>query len=413
MKSSLLVKRVVAFLQPRIKPKEILLLGLSGGNDSLALLYLLIECQQIMPFELHLAHVDYGWRLQEHEDAKVLACLAKKLDLPFYLHTLSDVPKSDRENWARKQRLAFFTKLWQRQSYRAVLLAHHSDDQAETVLKRIGEGAGLRGLGGLVSERSLGDLVIYRPLLNTRKSELAAYLKQRELKPFFDPFNLDSRYLRARMRQTIFPDFERFFGKQVATHFTTFGELWQEIQAYLDKKSQALKMRMVHGPFGTYLKVDPEDDFLELKWVLLDYAAKKNAHLSRKACVKLIELIKKQAQQAQIKAPPLCFIVNRHYLFIIKDSFPSFSEKTEIWGKAKQKQGWQQFWFGQVHYPKEYDQILLLSQLSPRVRKKLKEWYRKAKVPLFLRDKAPLFIQKNSIVSEPLTKKSLIRPIKI
>ncbi|MEM7174719.1 MAG: tRNA lysidine(34) synthetase TilS [Chlamydiota bacterium] len=409
MKCSALAKRVAEFLRPRVKPKDLLLLGLSGGNDSLALFYLLIECQKMVPFELQLAHVDYGWRPQEHEEAQVLVQLAKKLGFQLHLHTLSRLPERDRENWARQERLAFFTALWHRRSYRALLLAHHSDDQAETVLKRIGEGAGLLGLGGLVSERTIGDLVVYRPLLMTRKKELRAYLKRRQLKPFSDPLNADPMYLRARMRQMIFPHFERFFGKQVATQFTAFGQLWQEMQAYLEKKSRPLKERIVRGPFGVYLRVDPSDDDLELKWIVLNYAASQGANLSRSACTQLIELIRKKAPKAQIEAPPLRFVVNQHHLFILTRFFPSFFEKKELWNKTESRLGWIHFWLGRVYYPKQYDQIVSLNQLVPRDRKRLKEWYRTAGVPLFLRDKAPIFIKKNVIVSECLTQVAIER----
>jgi len=214
------------FLSIRLKKGAKLLLALSGGSDSLALLHLLIECRASLDFDLHIAHIDHGWREESLEEAKILEKLARSLRLPFHLHILKEIPDKDRENQCRIQRLQFFSTLHKQYHFQALLLAHHADDQAETVLKRICEGASWRGLGGLLEEKEIDGLPIWRPLLSVRKKRLETYLSQKHLTPFQDKTNLDPAYLRGRMRSKIFPDLEVAFGKQIGNNLVKLGHFF-------------------------------------------------------------------------------------------------------------------------------------------------------------------------------------------
>eukprot|EP01136_Pigoraptor_vietnamica_P021045 Opistho-1_new@70746 len=196
MKDPLLLL-IRAFLKRHLVSSGPLLLALSGGNDSLALFHLLLACRRFFGFTLQVAHVDHGWRKTSGEEAKSLADMVEKLGFPFHLHTLS--PQSsfaDRnlEAQARKERLAFFKKLYQQHACQALLLAHHADDQAETVLKRLLEGASLFALGGLKEVTTLQEMQVWRPLLSVPKKELASWNMQKGLTPIEDETNSDPRF---------------------------------------------------------------------------------------------------------------------------------------------------------------------------------------------------------------------------
>lgn len=203
------------FLTLRLEKGAKLLLAFSGGPDSMALLHLLLEAKKELDFSLHLAHIDHGWREESREEAQTLQTLAKHLHLPFHLHRLEKMEGGDLENRAREKRLTFFLSLHKQHHFQALLLAHHRGDQAETVFKRIAEGSGLKGLGGLYHERVLGDLPLWRPLLSIKKKELYAYLKRKRLDSFEDATNKDPRFLRSRMREELFPELEKIFGKKM------------------------------------------------------------------------------------------------------------------------------------------------------------------------------------------------------
>ncbi|MCK4935098.1 MAG: tRNA lysidine(34) synthetase TilS, partial [Simkaniaceae bacterium] len=205
MKKDNLRHLVKSFLETHYKVSRPLLLGFSGGPDSLALLQLLMEDQKFPPLNLHLAHVDHRWRVESEEEAKSLEALAASLNLPFHLHVIEnlDTGASNLEDLCRKERLRFFRSLNKTYQFEALILAHHLDDQAETVMKRVFEGSGILHLGGLKSVSQFQEMVIWRPMLSARKEEILHFLEQKGLQAIEDKTNLDTKYLRARMREMI------------------------------------------------------------------------------------------------------------------------------------------------------------------------------------------------------------------
>ncbi|MCH9610483.1 MAG: tRNA(Ile)-lysidine synthase [Chlamydiales bacterium] len=180
-----------------------LLLALSGGPDSMALLHLMRELNH--PFEV--AHIDHGWREKSAEEAEKLQTLVNE---PFHLKRLEKFSQNA-EDQARRARLNFFRELCEKRGLEGVLLGHHADDQAETVLKRLFEGARLTKLSGLERERIVEGVLLLRPLLSFRKKELLAYLGEGF---YFQEPPADD--LRSRMRGEILPLLSEKFGKEVA-----------------------------------------------------------------------------------------------------------------------------------------------------------------------------------------------------
>lgn len=225
---------VKEFLERHLKPGAPILLGISGGPDSLALFYLLLECK--IPLDLHLAHIDHGWRAESKEEAKLLAKIAEEHKLPFHLHTLEELPTNNLEEHGRKERLKFFSKIYKEKGCQALLLAHQADDQAETIFKRVCEGASLLFFAAMQPVSELEGMQVWRPLLNTPKEKILDWLKERGHTPFSDPSNQDARFLRARLRNQILPDLSRQFGKEVRGSFLRLGEAAQELSSYVHKK---------------------------------------------------------------------------------------------------------------------------------------------------------------------------------
>jgi len=221
-----LLQTVKQFLQGKLVPGKPLLVGFSGGPDSLALLHLLIECR----CHLEAAHVDHGWRPESGSEAEELKTYVERLGIPLHLHRLEGGCRG--EEAARSARLAFFRSL----DPQAVLLGHHADDQSETVLKRVLEGAYVTSLGGIRPVSFWEGMVIWRPLLTVSKAELRAWLQEKGLKPLEDPTNTDSRFLRSRMRAEIFPSLAQQFGKEISSNLCRLGHAAREIEEYLDKK---------------------------------------------------------------------------------------------------------------------------------------------------------------------------------
>ena len=181
----LLEKNIERLLECYYKPAKPLLLGLSGGSDSLLLLHLLLKYRKIYDLKIYVAHIDHGWREESVEESKYLQEIVQSLGLKFFLKVLDKLEwKCNVEEEARNQRLSFFKEIYSSYKCQALLLGHHADDQAETVLKRVLEGASLSRIIGLREVHSIDGMNVWRPLLCANKKNIVQYLKKRKYKLF-------------------------------------------------------------------------------------------------------------------------------------------------------------------------------------------------------------------------------------
>jgi len=178
------------------------LVGISGGMDSVLLLVLLAE----LGLEVHAAHVNYGLRAAESDGDEILVReLTTKLEIPLHVHSLAknSTPLSGIQEWARKVRYEWFGEIALQIGARTVLTAHHLDDQVETMLMNLGRGTGPVGLGAMSPERPLSrgsDVSLLRPLLNFKRSELADEAARRELTWREDASNTSPHFSRSSLR---------------------------------------------------------------------------------------------------------------------------------------------------------------------------------------------------------------------
>jgi tRNA(Ile)-lysidine synthase len=181
--------------------------GVSGGGDSLALMHLLArwarKAKAAPPLVLT---VDHGLRPESKADAKAVARWAKALKLECEILTVkSPKPRSDIEAWARAARLGLMHKAMTKHGLKALYLAHHQDDQAETFLLRLARGSGLDGLGAMrplapFPLPQAAQLTLARPLLAMPRQSLRDFLKAQKQDWLEDPMNAETRFARNRMR---------------------------------------------------------------------------------------------------------------------------------------------------------------------------------------------------------------------
>ena len=192
-----------------------LVVAVSGGPDSLAMLYALHRLQDDLDLTLHVAHLDHRLRGEDSAaDADFVAQTCAKLGVDCTVQT-ADVPAFQREHRmsleeaAREARYGFLANVAERVGANAIALGHTSDDQVETVLMNIIRGSGLRGLRGIasVSKRSIAgnDTTLFRPLLNLSKQDTTTYCEARNLAPRSDVSNLSTEMTRNRVRLELLP----------------------------------------------------------------------------------------------------------------------------------------------------------------------------------------------------------------
>lgn len=202
------------------KAQQKILIACSGGPDSVALVHLLDRMGAGHSFKLGILHFDHQLRPAAKTDAKFVRSLAKKIKLPFHLGT-GDVKrealrtKASIEEAARKMRYDFFVKTAKRLGTPWVALAHTMDDQAETVLMRVLQGTGLRGLQAIRERQRMGRIEIVRPFLGFTKKELLDFLRAEKIAYRKDKSNDSIKFLRNRIRHTLLPILRRDFNPRV------------------------------------------------------------------------------------------------------------------------------------------------------------------------------------------------------
>ncbi len=178
--------------------------AVSGGPDSMAMLHVLWEARERLGIALEVAAVDHGLRPGAAGEVALVAERADALELPFWpiaVEVRRERGRASLQDAARRARLGALAALAARRGAQRVALGHHADDQAETVLFRIVRGTGLRGLAGIPYRRD----PFVRPLLDVPRVEIERYLARRSIPFVTDPSNADPRFTRARIRHQILP----------------------------------------------------------------------------------------------------------------------------------------------------------------------------------------------------------------
>lgn len=245
------------FFEKHIEKSKPILIGLSGGPDSLCLLYNLLEWGKA---QIHIVHVDHGWRQESTHEALTLQKLASDLQVPFHMTVLQGL-KGNLELASREARYEFFQKVADEVGAEAIVLGHQADDVSETVLKRVLEGASFCTFG-IPKVGKIGSLTLLRPLLCYTKEEILTWLDKRGISYFSDPTNLQAKYLRGRMRSEIFPYLRDKFGKNFEKSLCHLGDESRELYHFLEEAARSFREKAIVGPWGTYFSEMPREAYL-------------------------------------------------------------------------------------------------------------------------------------------------------
>lgn len=184
---------------------SVVLVAVSGGVDSVVLLHLLLRTPPVLGLTLGVAHYNHGVRGEASDvDEAFVKDLAHRCGLKCFAGRLPDVTAHSGESWeahARRHRYRFLDEVASAQGFHLITTAHHANDQAETVLMRMMDGAGVRGMGGIHERRSS----IVRPLLPFTKDQILTYARAQELSWREDQSNSDTRFRRNRIRHEVLP----------------------------------------------------------------------------------------------------------------------------------------------------------------------------------------------------------------
>lgn len=194
-----------------LKKKDKVILGVSGGPDSMCLLYLFLQIKKEYRLRLLCAHFNHSLREEADSEEEFIRKTCQHLDIEFVSEkkNVKSFFKGDSlEQTARNLRMDFFLKCSRQAKIKKIALAHHKDDLAETILMRLIKGSGLSGLRGFSSKSKYKNLTIIRPLIELRKKAIIDWLKDNRINYCIDKSNLEDKFLRNKIRLKLMPFLE-------------------------------------------------------------------------------------------------------------------------------------------------------------------------------------------------------------
>ena len=244
-----------------------LLIAVSGGQDSLCLIKLLLDLQSKWGWYLGIAHCDHHWRSDSEANAHHVENLAKTWGICFYLETANKPINS--EAAARDWRYQALSAIAQANNYQYIVTGHTASDRAETLLYNLIRGTGADGLQALTWQRPLTTgIMLVRPLLEVTRSQTEQFCQEFKLPIWEDSTNKDLQYARNRIRQELLPYLRDNFNPQVESALAQTAELLQAEVEYLEKAAQELRdeaLGMGHGALGMGHEEDSLTSLLPLR----------------------------------------------------------------------------------------------------------------------------------------------------
>lgn len=202
--------------QNLITPGDLVITGVSGGPDSMALLHILIQLRPRLNFQLVVAHLNHGLRPEAAAEEKFVSDYCQIEQIPFYsrqvdVQEIATREKKSLEEAGRECRYQYFAQLAGKLGANLIATAHHRNDNAETVLLNIIRGSGIKGLRGI---RPVNGIIV-RPLLCVTKNEIESYLAENSIKYCIDLSNYSTDYLRNRIRHNLIPLLEQEYNPRM------------------------------------------------------------------------------------------------------------------------------------------------------------------------------------------------------
>lgn len=236
-------KRFINFITDNglIEKDDKVIVGLSGGPDSVCLLHLLNEVREEFKLKIIAVHINHMFRGKEADcDEEYARGMCERLNITFYSKRI-DVAEYARkgglssETAGREVRYNYFKEILQKNKMNKVATAHNANDQAETILMRVMRGTGLEGLGGIPVKR---EGIYIRPILFMKREEVEKYCIEKDLKPRIDKTNMERIYNRNKVRLDILPYMKSNFNEDVVEAINRMAMLLQMDNQFIQKQVQ-------------------------------------------------------------------------------------------------------------------------------------------------------------------------------
>lgn len=323
------MKQVYDYLLHKIElnKNDVVVVGVSGGPDSMALLFILTMLRKQIPFSIVVGHVNHNVRRESAKEAVFLEEWCKNNDVLFEGMKIEKYSDDNFHNEARTIRYHFFESLVKKYQAKYLMTAHHGDDLIETVLMRIVRGSTLKGYSGFQARIKKEGYEIIRPLIFVTKSEIEEFLALHEIPYVIDKSNFKDKYTRNRYRKNVLT-FLKSEDANVHNKFYQFSKTLYEYSTFLDRQVDKVFAKVYHD--GT-LEISK---FLELESLIQEkivYRILESIYhddmmvIHDKHVELILKLISSKKKNTYIYLPNNIKVVREYDLLKIKDQVDSIS----------------------------------------------------------------------------------------
>lgn len=220
-----------------IKNGDNIVIGVSGGPDSICLLHILNNLKNELNFKICVAHINHMIRKEADEETEYVKNICNKLGVECFVKRIDVIKQANKlkkgtEETGRQIRYEFFNQVLEKTSSNKIATAHNNNDKIETILMNILRGSGISGLKGIEPIR---DNKYIRPLIETSRNEIEEYCREKDLKPRIDKSNEDNIYTRNKIRNIVIPYIQKEFNQNIIKTINRLSEVANEEDEYIQK----------------------------------------------------------------------------------------------------------------------------------------------------------------------------------
>ena len=230
-----------------INPGDKIVLGVSGGPDSISMLNILNEIKNDFQFEIYVAHINHMIREEACDDEKYVQDYCEKNNISFYVKRIdvqqfANNSKLGTEEAGRKIRYEFFEDVMQKVGANKIGIAHNKNDKIETIIMNLIRGSGLSGLKGI---EPLRDDKYIRPLIECERHEIEQYCEQYNLNPRIDKTNFENDYTRNKIRNIVIPYIQNEFNPNIIQTIDRLSQVAVEESDYINKQTSDIYQKLL------------------------------------------------------------------------------------------------------------------------------------------------------------------------
>ena len=291
------MKETEKFLNNILKKGDVIVVGVSGGPDSMCLLHVLKSLQEKYCLNIICAHVNHGLRKESEQEQEFVKNYCLNNNIIFeYMKITKYVNNKFSEQEGREKRYTFFQDIIKKHHANYLMTAHHGDDLIETILMRLVRGSNLKGYLGISKISNNNTYQLVRPLLYCSKKDILNYLEKNRIEYVIDKSNNDEKYTRNRYRKQVLP-FLKYDDKDVHKKFLEYNEELEETYQFIDRIVNEKYMTIKQDNYLDITLLKKEEDYLikkivekHIEEIQKDYLF----NINREGLKATIELIKQQ-----------------------------------------------------------------------------------------------------------------------